>query len=321
VVVRTLADGEYVIVGEHEVRQRFLHGRWRVDLLRTCRKNKNGTEELWESKGEVKAFAYHHYGQGVRYFSSENHFGQVRVPGADQEVRVKQLAPHLFEAFKSHYYGESFFSIVAYRAASGTATKAATSVTLNLPSVTATAPHNFVNDDFIVELSTERGFLPTLIRSGVHLNANPEVVAEIRNEIGEIGSGLWAPVRSTKRVYAVAIAGNVETPVSEEELILDMERSKFNVDIRPEVCEMAFPPGTVVYEEANAANYVVNDGGEADYKAYAEIAKKKAEELAIKKLSTKKQRNRPVPYVLIAVNLLGLLAVLLFLLWRRQPKA
>jgi hypothetical protein len=111
-------------------------------------------------------------------------------------------------------------------------------------------------------------------------------------------------------------------PASEVELKLDTTQSKFNIDIRPEVFEMAFPPGTIVHDKASDKNYVINQGGEADYKAYAVVARKMAEELSIKKLTEKKGeqgRTRLVP--LIVVNVLGISVVLLFVFWRRRAKA
>jgi hypothetical protein len=236
----------------------------------------------------VKAFAFD--GQGVRYFSSRDNFGELRVL-SDLDTTAKLLAPQLFEAFKSHVYGESFFSMLEHRAVSGSQTNSTGSIALFLPAG-ARVPHNNAECDYSVHLASDRGFLPTLIRFAVNLNANPDVIVETQNEISEVGSGLWVPTRSTRRTFAAAYVGNMNMPASETELSLDMTQSKFNIDIPPEVFEMAYPPGTVVYDNASGSNYVVNQGGEADYKAYATVARKMAQELNTQKLNKKKDGGR-----------------------------
>lgn len=302
----------------------MLTGKWRVDFLRTRFLGENGKEDRWEAADEVKAFAFN--GHGVRFFSSQDNFGELKVAGLILQ-RVPMPAPYLFEAFKSHYYGESFLSMLEHRAEAGSISRSAGAVTLLLPTRVApgkAVPHTDAASDYSVTLSEDRGHLPTQIRSGRNLNDVPDTITEIRNELADVAPGVWAAIRSTKSVFAPEIAGSLERPAAQEELILDMSQSRFNVDIPPEVFEMAFPPGTVVHDNAKSANFVVSKGGEADYKAYGEIASKLAQELNAKKLSAKTQpasgRSRYVQALLIA-NGLGLLAVMLFVVRRNRVKA
>ncbi|QDU40902.1 hypothetical protein Mal4_52650 [Maioricimonas rarisocia] len=316
VVVRGIDAGGVVTIGQHRIRQRYLHGKWRVDFLRTRIMFNSGKEEVWEAGDEIKAFADN--GSGVRYFSSQDQFGELKLPGADPETRAKLPAPHLYEAFKSHYHREPYHSILEHRAGSTTVTIAPEQIKLRLPSGGVPVPHTHASEDYLVHLSPESGYQPTLIRHGVGLGKQAGVYTETENVLDEVAPGVWAPVRSTRRIFAPEISGNPDTPAAEHELVLDRSRSQFNVDIRPEVFEMAFPPGTVVYDKAKAANYVINEGGQADYDAYARLARQKAEELNARKLTA------PIPargfntVLLVIANVLGLSAVALVVYCRKR---
>jgi hypothetical protein len=321
VVVNVLSEqGRLVKAHEHKIRQRYLHGKWRVDFLRTHYRYADGTEEIWESNGGIRAFASNRDGSGVRYYSSETHFGELKVPGGDPETAVKLLAPQLYETFKSHFYHETYWSMLAYRVPVGTVTYEEDSALLRLPATASSDPHNFAKADFVVHLSQKIG-LPTLIRRGVNIAGNPDVISEFENEMAEVLNGIWAPVRSTRRVYSAPLVGNLQTAASENQLALDLSRSKFNIDIPLEVFELRFPPGTVVHEKASGENYVVSDGNQKDYQAYAKIAVQKAEELRSAKAHANLSRSNWLLPTLVVINLVGFIVVFsLFVFLRKSNR-
>ena len=253
VVVNTLTEGKLVKAHEHQIRQRYQDGKWRVDLLRTLYRSVNGREEVWESNDDILAFASNRDGKGVAFFSSREHFGELKTPRGDSETRIKLLAPQLYETFKSHFYHETYYSMLSYRAESGTLSRQSDSIEVRLPRTTSSTPHNHSKEDFLVRFHPGVP-IPVQIRRGVMLAESPNTISEFESEVAEVVDGIWVPVRVTRRVYSSDFATDMNTPACEELLIVDREQSRFNIDILPEVFELPFPPGTVVHDKSKGEN-------------------------------------------------------------------
>lgn len=306
---------QLVVAGEHELRQRFSLGKWRVDLLRTQRKYTDRPEEISEAANEPSAYAFD--GKQIRYFSHSNNFGQVQDRRTFSPAKL--LAPQLFEMFKAHFGGEPFLSMLRDRAARGTMLKADSTVLLDLPVDEAALLHTFWNLDFQITLAPSAGWQPIHIRYGQELGADASpFFVEYSNDFEEVAPRVWAPIRCTKAVHSKAIVGDAMQPAGVTEIRIDRERSQFNVDIPPEVFEMAFPPGALVYDASSGQNYVQSQGSEKDYRAFDELVRQKVDSFEERRpgaVGTSFRKATSV--VLIVVNGL-IVAGLLFIVLRRR---
>jgi len=318
VVVRSQHEGQLKVIGEHRIRQRYLGDNWRVDLLKVHKMYHTGGEEQTNAApDEIVAFAY--ADEQVRYYSSKGSFGELKTKGVDQISRAKILAPHLFESFKAIYFGESYASMLGYRAEVGKATHGDHGdIQLWLPRSGVVVPHFFWNYDFEVHLSPKNAFLPTLVRFGTKLHQNPDFICEFHNELAQYDGKVWAPSRVTRRTFGSirGVDNAAGLPLEEITLTIDDSMSHFNIDIPHEVFELTFPPGTVVYDNASDENYVVTEGGKRDYAAFSVLARAKAQELSTNKSDPTERRS--LVGILIA-NIIGVLLVCWFM-YRRPAR-
>ena len=301
---------EVVPTGVHELRQRYLHGRWRVDFVNTLRKYTHRPDESWQRReSETEAFAYS--GGSVRFLATERRFGEIREVGTF--LRGKLLSPQLFELHKSHFFGESYLDMLEPRASSTEVLETPDSVTLRLPSPTdLSTRHSLAESDFEVVLQRQLGWQPTVIRHGRNLLSAPGVYSEIENRLTEVLPSVWAPTHSTWSVYSPDYGGSADSPVAVTTIDVDLARSHFNIDIGPEVFELPFPPGTTVYDASSADNYVQGSDGNADYRAFTETAKERVQRARIDVHS-----DDSTHWWLLIVNGVALLAVVVYYLRRR----
>ncbi len=153
-------------------------------------------------------------------------------------------------------------------------------------------PH-YTNLRWKIWLDPDRNFLPARMAEWIVKEDHDEHNIDTENELREVGPAVWAPVRSTMRVY---VKGE-KSPIYGKcmmicDLIVQQDQSRFNIDLDDGLFGTAIPTGTTVVDGDRKVVYTA--GSENADKYLAQIAKQ--EKAKFKSLSP---RDRPTPGMVI----------------------
>jgi hypothetical protein len=261
------------------VRQRYMSGMWREDLIQTVHFDDKGMESVSDKGNGIAAFAFD--GTTLRFYSSANQFAEIKKNRRDNVTRSQLFAPQIYEAFKATYLGQSYYNVFKERLKSAERLTEDGVVTINFKKTDEPIAATAREADITVKLSMEQGYQPILIRIGNHLGEAPDYMIDSSQTFFEVETGMWLPSKIVIRKYSShpRFSATLESPIEETTVDIEIESLKYNIDIPNEVFELRPPSGTVVYNQAKDANYVINDRDEADYKAFSEVMRTKAAQL------------------------------------------
>ena len=301
---------EMMLVGDHEVRQRFMNGMWRVDLLKTKMFFSSGRIDEWDagpSEANYKAFA--EAGDNVvRSHLAGEHFGDIVE--SRKFTPAKLLANQLFESFKNYPQAADYRSFLAERATISKITSHDSGVmTIRMPSVSEDR-QPAANVGIEVDLDDSHGMLPLSIRESADLASDvSDFYATNDNILTEVMPGLWCPTTVVRKIYDEHVLGTNKEPISISIFKVDMTRAKFNIDIPIEVFELKLPKDTVVYDGRTGENYLQSTDGLRDFKDYDGYSRLIQKRARPKARSTPNHGNTTWLIVVNAILVFGVLVI------------
>lgn len=233
-------------VGEHSLRQRFLRGSWRVDLIETRRMFSAQDPDVWSRSGDdIVAFAFDRTGRDVRFFDGAANFRETQPIGQFSAVRL--LAPQLYEAFRASFYGRTYYQMLQPRQDTASLTSDGALATLRFPFAERAPAVDLERASVEVTLDTGKGYTPVRIK--IAPKSDSEMYTLIENRLTWVPDGrVWVPETVRRTIFSKGHTGDISVPAAVTTIEVEMAKSRFNVDIDPDVFELAFPAGTVASE-------------------------------------------------------------------------
>lgn len=112
----------------------------------------------------------------------------------------------------------------------------------------------------------DRGFMPARIDLYIKSPDGPVLDSRIENELTELEPGLWVPVNSVRTLF-VRDDGSKQmgVPKIRQEIAVDPERSRFQIELENDIFDIEFPVGTLVYDEVRKTSYRVGSESRSQY--------------------------------------------------------
>lgn len=268
-----------MLLGHYRVRQRFREGNWRIDYLEKEEHYLNRPVKKWKAASSKDHLSFARAGDETRFYNSDREFGQIFPLGTLSPVALP--IRQLFECYRSGRHGEFLADMLRDRESS---VQEMSPEAYLLSCGTTQARHNQANSRFRVLLDKHSGYLPVRIVSGQDLSDQGNWRSEIENRFQTTNAGLRIPVQTTQRKYSRERRGSMQEPVVIETLTVNLEKSRFNIEIPAEVFQMSFPRGTLVYDTGRRLNFLQKNEDQRDYEgASREILKRREREKATRK--------------------------------------
>lgn len=308
--VKPKDDGpELKFVGKFTKRQRYLNGQWRIDHLEQVTEK---VERWTPEDGDVFAIAWD--GKDARTFSARSNIGEV-LPILKLGTG-KALGSRYCELYRSTFFGQTYTDMIRPRSGVSLSEASPGVYLLDVPPAPGLKV-SLPKSRFVFTLDGTKSFLPSQIKmySPSNLEA-PSAISE--TDLQEVAAGLWAPVKSQKRIYRTPVPKDSPGElIAIERFEIDLNKATFNVDIDPEVFRLAFPPGTIVYDHNEGKNFVVSANSGRDYEAYAQVVTDMARK---RQLAHVARERMPYRYwlVLSGLALIALLGVSGIWRWRAR---
>ena len=300
----------------HVLRQRYLRGRWRVDDLAGGLAGSATAEPYETPEGHTNAFAMQQL--VVRRYDSQQQFGSITSLPGFNETKLK--SPLLTEFFRRTFSGDPYLRILEARLADASVESEGDVFVLRFGPAPQGALVSLPNAGFEVRLDRASGFMPTQIARFLPSD-DPVVRVEYVSRVATVDKGVWFPVQAEKRTYAIQYSDSMDEPASVSRLIVDLTRSRFNVDIEAEVFELPFAAGTVVYDAIKKENFVQTASGDRDYLAYQRHVRDLARELATARRANGAESRQPVRWRTVLLVVHSLVFASIGVWWYRRWRA
>lgn len=311
-------SGKMMVQSQYRIRQRFMQGNWRFDILEKEEHYLDRPVEKWVATSD-DLISFAKYGQEIRFFNAKNQFGQIFTPRTFNPAIVPTR--QIFECYRSERHGEMLPDLLLDRKSR---IESNNEEDILLFFGKTSARHNHSNLEFRVSLSKSSRLLPSRIVYGSDLSKANSTKKdlfwiEIENKLEAVKPGLIFPVETIERKYSPNLRGSAKEPISIEKLSVDISSAKFNIDIHPKVFQVPFPPGTIVYETETEQNYLQEEGDKADYENASQAILERMGKINFEEIEKSKQAWS-LKWILIFNFILLIVAISVTLFWRRKRR-
>lgn len=295
-------------IGSFETRQRFKLGKWRVDHRGETRTIASSNDKMeWSANDELSALAWN--GERVHKLNSAQNQGDI-VP-LERLNKALRKGPLLHEAFSSEFYGARYTDMIRPRKPLEISSTQDGLYEIVAPALQGGGQVAWPSQYLKVVIDKFKGYMPIRIE---RFSSPPGKVAPnmvIENTVVEVMKGIWLPTHSVKQLFK---AGESD-PLTVIETDVNVEKSKFNLEIDSAVFDLEFPIGMVVHDHKNNQTFIARAQDARDYEAYQQLVKE----------TIKAQRNAATPLrgapfntwlLIVNVTIILLLCVLMWRKWR-----